>query len=321
MLGILAYDISTVRFTPLLEPPDCIPSARLSLPLTPNERWQFLECRHGLVLLINRTHFELTVWDPVTGGQRCFAIPPDFVTLDARTAALLCDDSKRTFRVVLLRHDDVPEDDGDAQVFASVYESESGVWGSLISASITAPIWLGKASILAGNSLCWWLRGRRSSGILEFDMDTQSLAVIDIPVDADVNSHSSFQILRMQDNRLGLAIVTDQSIQLWMRKEGSGGVPRWMLQKTVQLDNRLSLLVESKWLVIMGYDEDGHVIFIWTNIGVFMIQLESLQFRNLFKTNIINNYHPYTCFYTIQVREYIIILSFSRSRVAFSFCC
>ncbi|GJN12035.1 hypothetical protein PR202_ga30278 [Eleusine coracana subsp. coracana] len=236
--------------------------------------------------------------DPVTGGQRRFAIPPDFVTLDARTAALLCDDSKRTFRVVLLRHDDVPEDDGDAQVFASVYESESGVWSSLISASITAPIWPRKASILAGNSLCWWLRGHRSSGILEFDLDTQSLAVIDILVDADVNSYSSFQILRMQGNRIGLAIVTDQSIQLWMRKEGSGGVPRWMLQKTVQLDNLLSLPVESTWLVIMGYDEDGHVIFIWTNIGVFMIQLGSLQFRNLFKTNIINNYHPYTCYYT-----------------------
>ncbi|TVU07033.1 hypothetical protein EJB05_47072, partial [Eragrostis curvula] len=310
LLGILAYDISAVRFTPLLDPPDSIPSERLSLPLAPTkERWNFLECRRGLALLLNRTRFELTVCDPVTGGQRRFAVPPGFDTQDARgfirSAALLCDDSKQAFRVVVLRHDDVRND--EPQVFASIYESETGIWGSLISTSITAQIWPGRPSILAGNSLCWSLLGYRNNGILEFDLDKQNLAEIDIPVEAKVNS---FQILRMEDNRLGLAILTARSMHLWMRKVDSCGVGRWMLQKTIQLDKLLSLPMESSGLPILGYDEDGHAIFVWTDIGVFMIQLDSLQFRNLFKTNILNAYHPFTCFYTAGIK-YLIILSFS----------
>lgn len=131
-------------------------------------------------------------------------------------------------------------------------------------------------------------------------MDTNILALINTPVDVDVTESSCFQILQMEDNRLGLAMLSNVSLRLWERKVESTGVTRWMLQKTIELDKLLSLRspMETSWQVILGYDEDGHTMFIGTAVGVFMIQRKSLQFRNLFKTNILIHYHPYASFYT-----------------------
>ncbi|TVT96739.1 hypothetical protein EJB05_58055, partial [Eragrostis curvula] len=303
LLGILAYDISAVRFTPLLDPPDRIPSERLSLPLAPTkERWNFLECRRGLALLLNRTRFELTVCDPVTGSQRRFAVPPGFDTQDARgfihSAALLCDDSKLLpsgwlcYGMMMCGMMSLRCSHPSTNLKPPHFHVHHG---SNLAREAQHPSREFSLLVASGNSLCWSLLGYRNNGILEFDLDKQNLAEIDIPVEAKVNS---FQILRMEDNRLGLAILTARSMHLWMRKVDSCGVGRWMLQKTIQLDKLLSLPMESSGLPILGYDEDGHAIFVWTDIGVFMIQLDSLQFRNLFKTNILNAYHPFTCFYT-----------------------
>jgi len=38
--------------------------------------------------------------------------------------------------------------------------------------------------------------------------------------------------------------------------------------------------------------------FICTNIGLYMIQLESLQFTRLFDGDMFTAYYPYTSFYT-----------------------
>lgn len=196
------------------------------------------------------------------------------------------------FKLALVR-----TDDDHTRVFASLYELETGVWGNLISTEITPPISLNKPSILVGNALCWLLLG--GGGILEFDLDRQSLAVIKNPMDAHVTSHPCFQILRTEDRGIGFAILSELSIQLWERKANFDGVVRLVLQKSIELDKLLSLgsWIEGAHLVILGFAEDANVILLLTAIAVFIIQLESMQFRNLFKTNLITTYYPYTSFY------------------------
>jgi len=61
----------------------------------------------------------------------------------------------------------------------------------------------------------------------------------------------------------------------------------------------LRSLIRGAWTVIHGYDEDSHVMFVSIDLQVFMIQLKSLQFRNLFKMDFITTYYPYTGFHTI----------------------
>ncbi|GJN12034.1 hypothetical protein PR202_ga30277 [Eleusine coracana subsp. coracana] len=291
------------------------PPARLSLPLPTDERWHFLGCRHGLGLLLDRTRFEVTVWDPVAGDKRRVAIPPELFSTDGPKAvwngALLCDDghsvccSSKPFKVVLLRTDDWVGH--DPQAFASLYESKTGVWSNLASTSVKAPLALIQLQpgILVGNSFFWLLLGYEKGGILEFDLDRQSLATIKYPAAAHVTRYSDFQIVRMEDGRLGLAISSDGSIQLWERKASSVGITEWMLQKTIELDKLLSLQVpmDSSDAVMLGYDEDGHVIFISTSVELFMIQLKSMQFRKLFMRHTITTYHPYRSFFTIGNRS------------------
>jgi hypothetical protein len=45
----------------------------------------------------------------------------------------------------------------------------------------------------------------------------------------------------MEDSRLGFAILTDFSIQVWEKKPNSEGGAKWMLHKTINLDKLISL--------------------------------------------------------------------------------
>jgi hypothetical protein len=72
-----------------------------------------------------------------------------------------------------------------------------------------------------------------------------------------------------------------------------------VLQRTFDLDKLISLRppVETRSTQIVGFDEDNNVIFLWTTIGVFMIQLESMKFTTLSKDDWIHCYYPYISFY------------------------
>jgi hypothetical protein len=181
--------------------------------------------------------------------------------------------------VILLRTDDVLHD-ADPQAFASLYESRTSVWNDLISTSITAPLLMLCPCILVGNSLCWFLGGCGNRGILVFDLAMHNLSQIDTPVDAHIVTESRFQILRMENSEIGLAILSGVSMQLWESKASSNGGVRWMLQKTIELDKLLSLrsLIRRPWTVVHGYDEDSHVMFVSIDLEVFMTPLKSLQF-------------------------------------------
>ena len=61
---------------------------------------------------------------------------------------------------------------------------------------------LHQPAVLVGNRLYWILLG--TSDILEFDLDGQSLAMIQKPEDPRVTNNSGIQALRVEGNKLGL---------------------------------------------------------------------------------------------------------------------
>lgn len=139
-----------------------------------------------------------------------------------------------------------------------------------------------------------------TNDILEFDLDSQSLAVILKPEDAHVTNNSGLQALRIEGNKLGLATLSKLSIQLWGRETNSDGSGRWVPWKAVELDTLLSINPPVKmWrTTILGFDEDSNAFFICTSIGIYMIQLESMQFTKLLTGDWLTAYYPYTSFYT-----------------------
>ncbi|CAL5004094.1 unnamed protein product [Urochloa decumbens] len=165
---------------------------------------------------------------------------------------------------------------------ASVYESESGKWGEIIAIQTFSDI--SKPSVMVGNKLYFLIRHRRNSSFLKFDLDSQSMAVVQMSEDIPIPERSHVQALRTVDGGLGFAVVSKHTMQLWGKTVISGSnVVRGELQKTVELDQLLSLrpstnVHESS---VIGYDEVTNTIFLWTTMGVFMIQLDSMKFTKV----------------------------------------
>ncbi|XP_071677537.1 uncharacterized protein [Lolium perenne] len=133
-------------------------------------------------------------------------------------------------------------------------------------------------------------------GILEFDLGKQSLAVIRVP--ARMLEHGHFWIVRAQGGGLGLLFLTDSNLQSWNWRIDCDGVASWALARTIELNKLLSLDTNTK--IVLGFAEENNVVFLWALGVVFMVYLESLQFKKLLETNTPSHYHPFESVYTAE---------------------
>lgn len=255
------------------------------------------------------------VWDPLTDHRSDVPVPSTFHQRYFRGAALLCDagDCHRPtpFRVVFAFVDQ------DRRASACVYSSQSGAWGELVSAEgeIPADMHLQyralddiisgeqlpgndiKPPVLVGNVLYWLLR---SICILQFNMDTKRLTVINGPDLMYFLSKSwSWQIMPAEGGgKLGLAAMSMLYLHLWVREIGFNGVEQWVLGRIVRLDMYLPLEARSmSWFRLLGFTEDGSVIFLQTMVGVFMVQLDVMKFKMVLPREILHAVYPYSGFY------------------------
>uniref|UniRef100_A0A0A9CH62 F-box protein AT5G49610-like beta-propeller domain-containing protein n=1 Tax=Arundo donax TaxID=35708 RepID=A0A0A9CH62_ARUDO len=187
-------------------------------------------------------------------------------------------------------------DDAGTNVSASVYSSDSSVWvDSVATLVLPSPtVFIHYPSTLVGNAVYWLLDGV----ILQFDLETQSLVIIEKPPDANVGDAFRCQIMPAEDGRFGLAVLAEASILFWKRETYLSSGAKWVLCRTVQLDRLLSLGKKGLKhpLGIMGISEEDNVIFVGTYLGVFMIHLELMQFRKVFEQTAINYIFPYSSF-------------------------
>ncbi|XP_051195595.1 uncharacterized protein [Lolium perenne] len=295
---------NALSFLPTLEAPNRVPPGRFSLEHG-DDGSMSLGCRHGLFLAFLLKRHQVLVWDPITGDKHHIAVPAAFAR--EKTHGLVNGAVRRPagegqhFQVVLAVADN------KQQALACVYSSATGLWGNIISTPLPyddddgdgiPPMVYTDDAVMAGDSLYWQLAG--TSAILEFDLVKQSLAVIEVPMDTS-GEDKSLKIMRADGGGLGLLLVSDSdsTAQLWKRETNCDGVASWGLAKTIELDKLLSLKPEEQgMLVILGFAEENNVVFLWTAIGVHMINLDSLKFKKLFKTNHFTYYHPFESVYT-----------------------
>uniref|UniRef100_A0ACD6AA69 Uncharacterized protein n=1 Tax=Avena sativa TaxID=4498 RepID=A0ACD6AA69_AVESA len=311
LLGFfVAYTDTKHNFVPVLDTkPDRISAARFSVPRSrSNHHWDFLGCRHGLAVLLIKWQCETVIWDPLTGQQHRVPFPPGLQNTATDTfwgwhAAVVCVDAEdghvhgdcfsSPFKLVLMCG-------GDTQASACLYESVSSTWGNIVSMPTTDEILRIRPRVLIGNALCWLLYG---GGVLAFDIERQSLDVIEKPADAHATDDYSFQLLRTNDSCLGFAVMSELGIQLWKRSSNSDGVIRWVLQpEVIQLEGFFpqSMHSDYKEADMVGYDEESNAIVLATYIGDFMLQLESMGFIRISKRNCWSSkvHYPYRNFYT-----------------------
>ncbi|CAM0947172.1 unnamed protein product [Alopecurus aequalis] len=279
-----------LAFLPTLEAPNRVPPERFSLQSDDDNYFTSLGCRHGLFLI-------------------CFQKLLQLLSL-INGAVLGAAGDDQHFQVVLVVAD--VDEEQQEQVLACVYSSKTGSWGNLISKKLpyqanegSFPTMVYTAdAVLAGGCLYWKLAAN-FDGILEFDLERQSLAAIRVPVDMYGQSNS-FKVMRAEGGGLGFLFVSrsDYTAQLWKRMTDCDGVASWGLARTIELDKLLSLKPEEKGpIVILGLAEENNAVFLWTMIGLIMIHLESSKFKKLFETMGFSFYHPFESVYAAACRS------------------
>ncbi|CAN6327970.1 unnamed protein product [Urochloa humidicola] len=298
-------------FSFISDPGDSIRHERFSVPVCAggggDYTWVFLGCRHGRVLLISRSRHDygygcqMLVWNPVAGEHHLLDLP-HFLDRhwDSVQGAVICASGhKGPFKVALACS-------GGHSAHVCVYSSETGVWGDVISRVVQRGsdlICVGLWNVMVGNSLYWLLFGFVSQlQILEFNLGSQNLAVIDVPLPSDVYANHRGLYLTTLANGGGLSLIVisaDFRAQLWERTPDSDG--RWMLRGTIELDKLPSLrLGFPECRRILGVQGDDNVMFVSTCRGIFMVHLESMQFEKIFETNPFSDggsIHPVTTLY------------------------
>ncbi|KAM3352813.1 hypothetical protein ACQJBY_024183 [Aegilops geniculata] len=312
LLGDFSYEDGKLSFRSTLDLPYRIPPDRFSLRLDLHQGWWLVDCRHGRVLLMNNERRQVIVWDPVTGDRSLLSAPSAFDGM--HTAAVLCAAGEHghahgachssPLKVVVV---DSYEHGDETVVFVSVYSSETGVWSDLLSTTLASRvIGVGNRSTLVGNTLHWLLL--MDGGILEFDLDRHTLAVLNRP--PSVRFDDNAQIIQVDDGGVGFCALScircqyacryqQAYLQMWDRKVNCYGVAVWVLRKSIELQKILGLgfKIDMKRARIVRYAEDAHALFLWVHSSLFMVQLESMQPKELFKSANVYTYYPFTSFY------------------------
>ncbi|CAM0953415.1 unnamed protein product [Alopecurus aequalis] len=286
----------TIHFEAAQEPPNRIPPGRFSAPLAhASEIFRPLGCRHGLVLFFLDSSKQLLVWDPVVGDQHRLDIPPGVLRDIEYTAAAVLrpDGDVQRFQVVLVGTSDAQ----DTQLVASVYSSEAGRWGDLVSTELPSDGWVctGMPAVMAGDSLYWRLY---CDYFLEFDLGRRSLTLVPMP-EAQVRTAAEGRdicVLLPQGGGLGFLSVSGFSAQLWERRMDRDGVASWVLARTIALGTLLSIQ-SGRCPFILGFGENSNAVLLRTSVGVFTVQLESLEFKKICEDQGQRCFYPFECVY------------------------
>ncbi|XP_047057657.1 uncharacterized protein LOC124664103 [Lolium rigidum] len=306
---ILWFRNQGIVFNPILDPPDRIPPARVSLGRYSSRGGDctLLDCRHGLLLISDWARHEVVVCDPIAGEQRCVAVPSG-MRIGYLKGAVLCAagdhghvHGSRCFsscKLVLLSGGR-----RDTPCLACVYTLETGLWGNLVSTEAPcyifdgAPETLAVPATLVGDCL-YWLVG---CGILEFDFDKQNLAVSMGPPCPDSMIYGNHQIIQAADGVVGYAALSYPRLEMWQRNIDCHGIATWAPWKTVELDTILQLpyLHLGKGVQLLGYDGDD-AVFLWHASSVYLVQLKPMQARKLngISSPIMTRYHLFKSFFT-----------------------
>jgi hypothetical protein len=299
------YERPGVSFVPALEAPDRIPDERFSLQLGLIDTFMLFNCRHGLLLLMlvtTRAICKLLVWEPVTGEQHHLIVPGEFVGW-INGAVLRPSESVHHFQVILVSMD------GNRAV-ASVYSSETGLWGDLVSTLFPDEVrdetyFESVPALLCGGSI-YWIVSRGSKRVLGFDLHRNMLTVTPLPVDVNKEYRCQYMFLRAEGGRLGFLshggglgflFKSACNLQLWKRVTDCDGIASWALERIIEVDTLLPLDPEgAKSSVVLGYAECSNAVFLSTDIGRYSVQLESLKFEKMIETQIWSL--PFECVYT-----------------------
>ncbi|KAF7076367.1 hypothetical protein CFC21_081029 [Triticum aestivum] len=276
------------------------------------------DCRHGRVLLGDTGHQPMTlvVWDPMTGRRReLYAPSPVGYSYGAAVLCAVTGCDHRTchagpFQIVFVSLDN-GEDDRVAQACVSLpvtgdhskpcFRSHFDKWTEPCSAlHLDSDVYIYRTPpVLVQDALHFNLYSYASDdvvGILKYDLSSNSLSLIDMPLAWSVHANASI-LMTMEDDSLGFAHVYGLILNLWSRHMGSDGVASWTRHTVIDIKDILPIGNPNKRLRLIGSVEGTDIIFVTTYLGIYEINLKSLQWKKLCGRREYCTLIPYMSFY------------------------
>jgi len=145
-------------------------------------------------------------------------------------------------------------------------------------------------------------------------VNSHELHEIPVPVDIrgdDYDARLNTHVVVPKDSSLGFVYITLHDLQLWVSNFINGAHVEWVPLRAVRLNNFLPLRDASRTLAmwtaqraqvrIIGYDEDENVVYLWTKVGVFGLQLDRMQSHKLLDNcGWMQTVYPYKSFFTLH---------------------
>ncbi|KAM0856738.1 hypothetical protein ACQ4PT_048927 [Festuca glaucescens] len=269
-------------------------------------------CREGRVLLdYGDMHMKFVVWNPMTGRQREIRYPNDpsfYIGTAVLCAVDGCDHAtchEGPFHVVFVGGDAL---EGIATAY--LYSSETGEWSTptyeidlvddsfgelgLIDGSCYLEV---MHSVLVGETLHFLFKGgRQGARVLKYDMGRHCLSVINPPAAATVHGQGNI-LMALEDGSLGIAHLDKLMLHLWSREAGPDRVAAWTQHRAIDLRSFIHIGDPTIKVVLIGSMEGAYIIFTTTSVGIYAIDLKSLQSRKLCERQNVQSLFPFMSFY------------------------
>ncbi|KAM0886505.1 hypothetical protein ACQ4PT_029616 [Festuca glaucescens] len=282
------------------------------------------DCRHGRVLLCNihLTPNALVVWDPMTGDWNWLVAPENY---HWQQVAVLCAVSgcdhrachDGPFRLVSVTLD---EENGCCVAYERVSSLETGEqsdpdrhlthpWNimsygldHLVDDVDIEPM----PPVLIEDALHFMLVYLHddSVAILKYDLGSKCLSLIDAPlVETDIACATI--LMGTDDGSLGFAHVDGLTLNLWSRQMASDGVPAWTQRVFINLKELLPIQNPKQSLIIpIGSVEGSDIIFLNSlDLGIYEINLKSLQWKKIWKAEKFRALFPYMSFHNLPEKR------------------
>ncbi|RCV09339.1 hypothetical protein SETIT_2G019600v2 [Setaria italica] len=249
--------------------------------------WEVLSSCHGRVLVGHGSiGMNLVVWDPVTRLRQRLPMPRMRLCFNYSYAVLCAvgscnhlDCHGGPFLVVSVGSCPVvsaPATDRLAR--ACVYSSETRAWGTPTSVDlgVSGNVNNKRSGAVVRDGIYFALTwGER---ILKFDLVKNCLSIIFTP---DVY-------------QCGVC----SSLHLWSRKLDPKGSAGWVQCRVIDLEKLFPINNPRSQPRVIGFAEGLGVIFLWTDVGVFMMELKSGRKRKVGESRVIGTIIPFMSFYT-----------------------
>ncbi|KAM0928629.1 hypothetical protein ACQ4PT_002596 [Festuca glaucescens] len=281
------------------------------------------DCRHGRVLFcdMDMVPMQLTVWNPMTGCRRWIRAPVDYHSQRAAVACAVsgCDHRachEGPFWAVFVS---LGYGDGGCVAYAHVSLPELGEWSkdcSTLDLEADDASIVDKPSVFIEDAFYFMLTydydedddddddGNDDDDvdeivILKYDLASNCLSLIVVPpVEAGLACDAI--LMAMEDGSLGFAYVDRLILNLWSRQMGFSGAAAWTQRRIIDLKELLSIQNPKKTIRLIGSVERHDIIFVTMDVGIYEINIKSLQWKKLWKRENYRALFPYMSFYNPQ---------------------